>query len=1202
DEENISIMHAFVDEMEFTTLEFTEALRMFLQSFRLPGESQKIDRFMLKFAERYLKHNPGSFSSADTAYILAYSVIMLNTDQHNTQVKKRMTKQDFMKNNRGIDEGKDLEPAFLERIFDEINSNEIIMKDEHPGSGATTTNNVSPARSPSNVPISSAGDSLNDDVPARFRRKDVSQFSIASETMAFKTETMFNTLMKTTVSGSRKSIVNSAQHSREGSMDGLASMSASSSGWVAASQYEHVRGMFQTVWMAILTGISAPLQETEDMEVIMLALEGFKLATRVACLFDSLELERKAFLSQLAKFTQFAAVGSNLQDVKAKNLEAVKTLLEIAHLDGNSLGENWKDVVTCVSQLEKLQLLGGAEGDVTGKQRQSSERTRRESHQGNRGAGGRYLDEAAAEASSQSMTLAVDRLFTSSVKLSGPAIVAFVKALSQISWDEITSSAGELHPRMYCLQRLVEVSYFNMRRIRMEWSQIWAIMGEHFNKVGSLHTPASVANNNKANSTVAFFALDKLRQLAMKFLELEELPNFKFQKDFLKPFEIILSNNPDVKIKDMVLVCLQQFIQAKAKSMRSGWKTMFSTFQRAAKENHEPVVLLSFDILKSIFKTHFDSVIINGTFPDFVSCLVEFCKNRKFPKTSLHAIELLRQSITRVGELIKTTDKFIVQANPLVLTPNANTVATAVGEQNSNGVQMSVNSSQKGHEDDPNYKFWFPVLFGLYEIIMTCDLEVRTRGLTYLFDTLKTFGGHYQQDFWEVVSKGVLFPIFDDLRISKREHSKFSNKEDMSVWLSTTMIQALRLFIDLFAVYFDALRFLVDGLLDLLSVCITQENETLARIGSTCLQQFIENNVSKINNEEWDKICIMFIKLFSDTTPNALFFDISDSEPEKIDETQSPTRRSRPEKKDFQQIIVKCVLHLLVIQTLSEVLTTSGSNNESSIQGSDRSGSDSQPRRETAQPQSQSNATAIVYSSLSCKHLFELLDCLEQSYRFAQKFNANLELRMQLYKMGFMKQLPNLLRQETSSVSTYILVLVKMHGDQSLERRQGKPEVDKRLIPLCHDILQEFNSLDPESKRRNVNAWRPVVVTILNALVDFDDESFKEHIVRFYPEVVNLLLQELTPDIRNVLHSLLIRAGIIFGVIDVNRSVGGSLSRSFEFEREESVVFVDDDGGIAPELESVVIETVVHSTSVESTVVETVVESVIVVGEETSIL
>lgn len=57
-------MHAFVDLMDFHNMQFTDALRTFLQSFRLPGEAQKIDRYMLKFAERYIASNPGVFADA----------------------------------------------------------------------------------------------------------------------------------------------------------------------------------------------------------------------------------------------------------------------------------------------------------------------------------------------------------------------------------------------------------------------------------------------------------------------------------------------------------------------------------------------------------------------------------------------------------------------------------------------------------------------------------------------------------------------------------------------------------------------------------------------------------------------------------------------------------------------------------------------------------------------------------------------------------------------------------------------------------------------------------------------------------------------------------------------------------------------------------------------------------------------------------
>lgn len=86
----LKVMHAYADSFEFQGMDFDEAIRAFLQGFRLPGEAQKIDRIMEKFAERYCKCNPKAFTSADTAYVLAYSVILLNTDAHNPMVKNKV--------------------------------------------------------------------------------------------------------------------------------------------------------------------------------------------------------------------------------------------------------------------------------------------------------------------------------------------------------------------------------------------------------------------------------------------------------------------------------------------------------------------------------------------------------------------------------------------------------------------------------------------------------------------------------------------------------------------------------------------------------------------------------------------------------------------------------------------------------------------------------------------------------------------------------------------------------------------------------------------------------------------------------------------------------------------------------------------------------------------------------------------------------
>jgi len=82
-----------------------EAMRELLEAFRLPGESQQIARITETFAATYFASKPGMFlkflgiitqrssaaeiKSEDATHVLAYSIIMLNTDQHNPQIRVR---------------------------------------------------------------------------------------------------------------------------------------------------------------------------------------------------------------------------------------------------------------------------------------------------------------------------------------------------------------------------------------------------------------------------------------------------------------------------------------------------------------------------------------------------------------------------------------------------------------------------------------------------------------------------------------------------------------------------------------------------------------------------------------------------------------------------------------------------------------------------------------------------------------------------------------------------------------------------------------------------------------------------------------------------------------------------------------------------------------------------------------------------------
>ena len=52
-------------------------------------------------------------NSQDATYVLAYSVIMLNTDLHNPQVRKRMDIGAYSRNLRGVNDNADFSPEYL---------------------------------------------------------------------------------------------------------------------------------------------------------------------------------------------------------------------------------------------------------------------------------------------------------------------------------------------------------------------------------------------------------------------------------------------------------------------------------------------------------------------------------------------------------------------------------------------------------------------------------------------------------------------------------------------------------------------------------------------------------------------------------------------------------------------------------------------------------------------------------------------------------------------------------------------------------------------------------------------------------------------------------------------------------------------------------------------------------------------------------
>lgn len=144
-----SLLKKFIDLFDFKDLRVDEAIRILLTKFRLPGESQQIERIIEAFSARYVEsqnYEPSKANNsnddedlstiqpdADSVFILSYSVIMLNTDLHNPQVKEHMTFDDYCSNLKGCYNQQNFPHWYLDKIYCSIRDKEIVMPEEHHG-------------------------------------------------------------------------------------------------------------------------------------------------------------------------------------------------------------------------------------------------------------------------------------------------------------------------------------------------------------------------------------------------------------------------------------------------------------------------------------------------------------------------------------------------------------------------------------------------------------------------------------------------------------------------------------------------------------------------------------------------------------------------------------------------------------------------------------------------------------------------------------------------------------------------------------------------------------------------------------------------------------------------------------------------------------------------------------------------------------
>jgi len=391
DADGVAVIRAYLENFDFTNEYVDEALRKFMSTFRIPGEAQQIDRLTECFAKRFIELNPNFGGEkiekkVDCVTIIAFAIIMLNTDAHNpmVDVKMRMSREDFLNMALDTPETKGLEEEMIRGVYDRVTKEEIILSADKRAIAETSS---STGTDGSSTTTTTANSGLMSDfgIFGAFKKKQKileMEEKIASEeakallretARAFSAVTTRPTKAPVTSTLSSPQLENGRGSNSELDEDvsnNNNNLFVSESAFHAAAEAGLARPMFEVIGEALCRALSIAFGLANDPGRAAMALECARSAMRLA--FETkLYTLRDLFGQFLCNATGVSASDNDQVDGNAddnndddddvtrvdsramQRAEATKTLLDCARSDVDfiKLGQKfWKSCIDiCVS-------------------------------------------------------------------------------------------------------------------------------------------------------------------------------------------------------------------------------------------------------------------------------------------------------------------------------------------------------------------------------------------------------------------------------------------------------------------------------------------------------------------------------------------------------------------------------------------------------------------------------------------------------------------------------------------------------------------------------------------------------------------------------------------------------------------------------------------------------------------------------------
>lgn len=524
--------------------------------------------------------------------------------------------------------------------------------------------------------------------------------------------------------------------------------------------------MVNSTWLTILDSLSLILARSQGEAVIIEILKGYQAFTQACGVLHVIE-PLNSFLASLCKFTIYIPTDLEKRSVlhspgskkseplidqrdnvvlTPKNVQALRTLFNVAHRLHNVLGASWVLVLETLAALDRaIHSPHASTQEVSS----SVSRLTRETS-------GQYSD-------FNILSSLNSQLFESSALMHVSAVKSLLSALHQLSSQCISgypSGTGQaLNQQIgsvaFCVGRIISVLVNNLHRVQHIWDDV----------VGHLLQLSENSNQQLRN-----LALDALDQSICAVLGSDQLQNANNIAGQVRPFEYAVlspltnlyssSEIPDVHAG--VLKILLHVLERHAEKLHFSWSNILDMLRSIADASDRDLISLGFQNIRVIMN---DGL---STMP--VQCLdvcIEVTGAYGAQKTEINI------SLTAIGLLWTATD-FIAKGlfqknyeNENDTTSEVDNIKPHIDGFGTLGNGQFVSNSDSFH--DPRHLSngvdHNKLLFSVFSILQNLGSderpEVRNSAIRTLFQTLGSHGQKISTGMWEYCLWTYVFPLLE---------------------------------------------------------------------------------------------------------------------------------------------------------------------------------------------------------------------------------------------------------------------------------------------------------------------------------------------------------------------------------------------------------------------------------------------------------